>query len=357
MFARKQFRGIAVFILFIFTCFTLTLEYSYSQEENQFPKAQGVSPQGNPSAVEKNDAEPVMTKEKTIVDTAQPSFQEKEKPAPQLKKKKKFRWLGKILVLCIIAGAAYGIAMLVKKKQPQATEREATFENGVLTVNKGSKEVRYELASIPAGTFQMGSNSSEAYSDEKPVHTVRISKSFWLGKTEVTQGLWQAVVDINPSVFKSGDTYPVEAVSWDNCQAFITKLNQMLGSNYFRLPTEAEWEYACRAGTTGDRYGNLDAIAWYDSNSSGTTHPVGQKQANAWGLYDTLGNVWEFCQDRYGDYSAGYQTDPTGPASGADRVDRGGGYYGGARDVRSASRSRLGSGCHSVIGFRLARVQ
>ena len=113
----------------------------------------------------------------------------------------------------------------------------------------------------------------------------------------------------------------------------------MVGGNAFRLPTEAEWEYACRAGTTGDRYGNIDVIAWYYSNSGSTTHPVGQKQANAWGLFDTLGNVWEWCQDWYGDYSAGYQTDPTGPGSGSYRVDRGGSWCDDAR-LRALCRSR-----------------
>jgi len=234
-----------------------------------------------------------------------------------------------------------------------ATKIEATFKNGVLTVN----DMRYELALIPDGEFQMGSDSSAAFSDEKPVHTVHIAKSFWLGKTEVPQGLWQAVTGSNPSYFKKGDDYPVEHVSWDDCQAFITKLNQMLGSNYFRLPTEGEWEYACRAGTTGDRYGDIDAIAWYGSNSGSTTHPVGQKQANAWGLYDTLGNVYEYCQDWYGSYSSGYQTDPIGPGAGSLHVIRGGSWLLGAKDVRAAFRIGLSpGGRNGFIGFRLART-
>jgi formylglycine-generating enzyme required for sulfatase activity len=225
------------------------------------------------------------------------------------------------------------------------------YSNGVLTING----VRYEMASIPAGEFQMGSNSSVANDDEKPVHTVRISKGFWLGRTEVTQGLWQVVMGSNPSYFLKGSTYPVERVSWDDCQAFITKLNQMVGSNYFRLPTEAEWEYACRAGTTGDYYGNVDSIAWYDGNSGSTTHPVAQKQANAFGLYDMSGNVWEKCQDWFGDYSGGYQTDPTGPVSGSFRVGRGGSWEFWARGVRSAIRGISVPGNRSnQTGFRLA---
>jgi formylglycine-generating enzyme required for sulfatase activity len=203
----------------------------------------------------------------------------------------------------------------------------------------------------------MGSKSSEANSDEKPVHTVRISKTFWLGKTEVTQALWQAVMGSNPANFPKGNTYPVERVSLADCQSFTTKLNQMLGGNAFRLPTEAEWEYSCRAGTSGDRYGDIDVIAWYYSNSGDSTHPVGQKQANAWGLFDTLGNVWEWCQDWYGGYGAEYQTDPTGPASGVARVIRGGGWNNNVQNIRGTSRyvyppdARL-----SALGFRLART-
>ena len=226
----------------------------------------------------------------------------------------------------------------------------ATFANGVLIVDG----VRYELAWIPAGTFAMGSNSPEAYSDEQPVHTVRISREFRMGRTEVTQGLWQAVMGNNPSHFKNGDNYPVEQVSWGDCQTFIQKLNQVLGGNAFRLPTEAQWECACRAGTTADRYGNLDAIAWYDGNSGGSTHPVGQKQANAWGLNDTLGNVMEWCQDWYGPYTAGYQVDPSGPAYGNFRVYRGGSCGRASRLVRAATRSSVTADYrHSSLGFRL----
>jgi formylglycine-generating enzyme required for sulfatase activity len=266
-----------------------------------------------------------------------------------VKKKKKFPLLLAIVGVGVVAVL---ILLLGKKKNNTPVTPTGPYTNGVLTING----VRYELAAIQAGEFQMGSNSSEADSDEQPVHTVRISKGFWMGKTEVTQGLWQAVMGSNPSYFKNGDSYPVEKISWDDCQAFITKLNQMVGGNAFRLPTEAEWEYACRAGTTGDRYGDIDAIAWYSGNSGNTTHIVGQKQANAWGLYDTLGNVYEWCQDWYGAYSAGYQTDPTGPGSGAYRVLRGACWNYSAQYVRSAIR---GSFFHPGfsnfdIGVRLA---
>jgi formylglycine-generating enzyme required for sulfatase activity len=274
------------------------------------------------------------------------SFAE-EGSLPVVKKKKKFPLLLVILGVGVVAAL---VVLLAKKK---TTTPVGPYNNGVLTI----MGVRYELAAIPAGTFQMGSNSLEAQIDEQPVHTVQISKGFWIGKTEVTQGLWQAVMGSNPSYFKSGDNYPVETVSWDDCQGFIAKLNQMVGGNAFRLPTEAEWEYACRAGTTGDRYGNIDAIAWYGENSDNTTHIVGQKQANAWGLFDTLGNVYEWCQDWYGAYSAGYQTDPTGPASGYYHVLRGGSYYYSDQIVRSAYRYFIDpSYSHGGLGLRLART-
>jgi formylglycine-generating enzyme required for sulfatase activity len=295
-----------------------------------------------------NEIVPEAPAETEKVEEALPEAQENEDPTQQLKKKKKFP------VLLIILGVGIAAALIVllgKKKNDTQPIPDATFINGVLTV----KGMRYELASIPAGTFRMGSNSSDVWPEERPVHTVRISKSFWMGKTEVTQGLWQAVMGSNPSYFKNGDNYPVENVSWDDCQSFIQKLNQILGGNTFRLPTEAEWEYACRAGTTGDRYGNLDAIAWYNNNSGNSTHAVGQKQANAWGLYDTLGNVWEWCQDWWGIYSSGYQTDPTGPVSGSGRINRGLSWNHTAPYIRSAFRGGGSPEYHdNELGFRLA---
>jgi formylglycine-generating enzyme required for sulfatase activity len=302
--------------------------------------------------LEEKAAENEIVPEKTSgiekVEETQPEAQEKEKPIQQLKKKKKFPWLLAILGIGAVAAL---IVLLGKKKNNTQPIPDATFANGVLTV----KGVRYELASIPAGAFQMGSNSSDAWSDEQPVHTVRISKGFWMGKTEMTQGLWQAVMASNPSYFKKGDNYPVENISWNDCQSFIQKLNQMLGGNAFRLPNEAEWEYACRAGTTGDRYGDLNSIAWYRENSGNTTHPVSQKQSNSWGLYDTLGNVYEWCQDWYGSYIGSYQTDPTGPSSGLYRVRRSDGWNGEVKRMRSAARTVGGPNDRfNDLGFRLA---
>ena len=226
---------------------------------------------------------------------------------------------------------------------------KASYANGVLTVNG----VRYEMVSIPGGTFQMGSNSGDA--NEKPVHSVTIN-SFYIGKTEVTQGLWQALMGENPSNFKKGNNYPVEQVSYDDCIKFINKLNDLTDGS-FRLPTEAEWEYACRAGTSGDSYGDLDAIAWYADTSGAETHAVGKKQPNAWGLYDMLGNVWEWCRDWYDEnfYSNSPAQNTKGPAAGSGRVVRGGSWGVVAGDVRSANRggSEPGNRGHG-IGFRLA---
>ena len=221
------------------------------------------------------------------------------------------------------------------------------------TANINGTMINNEMISIPGGSFQMGSTSSEAYSWEQPVHTVTLS-SFQIGRYEVTQGQWKMVMGSNPAYFPKGDNYPVENVSWDDAQTFIQKLNAMSGQQY-RLPTEAEWEYACRAGTNGDRYGNLDSIAWYVSNSGATTHPGGQKQANAWGLADMLGNVWEWCSDWYGPYSSAAQTNPTGPSSGSARVIRGGCWNDDARIARAANRRDWVPGIrNSYLGFRLA---
>ena len=183
-----------------------------------------------------------------------------------------------------------------------------------------------EFVWVPAGEFRMGSTSVEADDNERPLTQVRISRGVWLGKYEVTQGQWEKVMGSNPSHFdECGSDCPAEQVSWDAVQEFIGRLNAQAGGTRYRLPTEAEWEYAARAGTSGDRYStNLDAIAWYDDNSRFRAHPVGQKAPNAWGLHDMLGNVWEWVEDRYGEYPGGSVTDPPGPASGSDRVIRGG---------------------------------
>ena len=192
----------------------------------------------------------------------------------------------------------------------------------------------------------MGSTNGEA--DEKPVHQVTINYSFYIGKYEVTQAQWQAVMGNNPSSFKGeipGPLFnlPVEQVSWDDAQSFINKLNESNDGFTYRLPTEAEWEYACRAGTTGDYAGNLSEMAWFAENSQNRTHNVGEKQPNGWGLFDMHGNVWEWCQDWYHDSYSGAPADGSAWLGGVQlyRVLRGGSWGNkDAASLRSASRSR-----------------
>ncbi len=222
-----------------------------------------------------------------------------------------------------------------------------------------------EMVLIPAGTFMMGSPEDEIgrYTDEGPQHQVTLTKSFYLGKYEVTQAQWQAVMGSNLSYF-TGNNRPVEQVSWNDCQAFIQNLNK-LGQGIFRLPTEAEWEYACRAGTTtrfywGDDpdYSQIGQYAWYWDNSNSQTHEVGTKLPNAWGLYDMSGNVWEWCQDWYGTYPFSPQVDPAGVNSGSDRVLRGGSCFVYGRYCWSAYRGdRWPGNVDNNLGFRLSRTK
>ena len=173
---------------------------------------------------------------------------------------------------------------------------------------------------------------------------VTITKPYYIGKYPVTQEQWQQVMGVNPSHFQ-GKKNPVEMISWDDCQQFMEKLKEKVPAQTFRLPTEAEWEYACRAGSTtdyhfGDNPAELGDYAWYNDNSYATTHPVGAKKPNAWGLYDMTGNVWEWCSDWNASYTAADQIDPTGPATGLSHVMRGGSWNLGARYAQSAHRER-----------------
>ena len=230
------------------------------------------------------------------------------------------------------------------------------FGNQTFTV----KGVTFTMIAVEGGTFQMGATSeqgSDAYSDESPVHSVTLS-DYYIGETEVTQELWEAVMGSNPSYFSGNPQRPVEYVSWNDCQEFITKLNELTGKN-FRLPTEAEWEYAARGGNKSQGYkysgsNTIGNVAWYYDNSSSETHDVKTKQANELGIYDMSGNVWEWCQDWYGSYSSGSQTNPTGPSSGSDRVLRGGSWGNNALYCRVSGRSGYSPGNRfSIYGFRV----
>ena len=205
--------------------------------------------------------------------------------------------------------------------------------------------ISIEMVKVEAGSFDMGATPEmkKPYDWEKPVHRVTLTNNYYIGKYEVTQALWKIVMGSNPSNFK-GDNLPVENVSWNNCQKFISKLNKLTGKS-FRLPTEAEWEFAARGGnkSRGYLYSGSNAIgdvAWYEGNSSFMTHAVGTKQPNELGIYDMTGNVWEWCQDWYDSYSSSPQTNPTGAVSGSYRVDRGGSWNCLARSCRASCRDR-----------------
>jgi formylglycine-generating enzyme required for sulfatase activity len=221
-------------------------------------------------------------------------------------------------------------------------------------------DLNLTLVPIAQGMFAMGDGGS-GEADEKPVTRVTLTRPYWLGKTEVTQRQYETVMGSNPSHFK-GESLPVERVSWEEAMEFCRRLSEReeaagrlpLGYVY-TLPTEAQWEYGCRAGTTGDYAGDLNAMGWYSQNSGNTTRAVAIKQANAWGLYDMHGNVWEWCADWKGDYVGGTVTDPRGASSGTLRVFRGGGWFNGASGCRSALRNKIGpSDRFTLVGFRLA---
>ncbi|MGO8751876.1 MAG: formylglycine-generating enzyme family protein, partial [Thermoguttaceae bacterium] len=260
-------------------------------------------------------------------------------------------------------------------EEPQQPPKELTVDLG--------KGVKLDMVLIPAGEFKMGSGESaedtvaffnktygegflkaDFFKAEHPQHRVRITKPFYLGKYLVTQEQWEAVMGSNPSEFK-GPNNPVEKVSWEDCQQFLGKLNakSAAGGGKFQLPSEAQWEYACRAGSKtkycfGDDKSKLGEYAWYDANSGNTTHPVGGKKPNAWGLYDMHGNVCEWCQDWWGRdyYAKSPADDPTGAATGSDRVFRGGGWGGPAWGCRSALRIHGEPGLRAYLGLRVSRV-
>lgn len=235
-------------------------------------------------------------------------------------------------------------SMISAKLENVVTELPApsSSDTGTIqTITIGN--VSFNMIRVDGGTFTMGATKkmgSDAYAEEKPAHKVTLSP-YYIGETEVTQGLWEAVMGSNPSYFNSINR-PVEGLSWDDCQEFIQKLNQKTGRK-FRLPTEAEWEYAARGGSKSRGYkysgsNNIGIVAWYDGSSNNETHNVKTKQANELGIYDMSGSVWEWCQDWYNSYSKDSQTNPTGPSSGSIRVLRGGSWSDDARYCRVTTR-------------------
>ena len=284
-------------------------------------------------------------------------------PVPNDDKGNFKKWLLSLLAgslfLAVLAAVLVHFLVFRERLLPQdedivVEESVASYKDGILRV----KDVEYPMVYVSGGSFMMGSDNSAAYSHEKPVHRVNLS-SYRIGKYEVTQELWEAVMGSNPSHFK-GSRRPVEYVSWDDCQTFIRKLNSLTGQT-FKLPTEAQWEFAARGGNSsngykysGSNYIDIDSVAWYDGNSGDITHDVGTKSPNELGIYDMSGNVWEWCHDWYGTYSSSSQVDPDGPSSGSDRVYRGGCWSSSVWDCRVSNRNYASpGGSNGASGLRL----
>ncbi|MBI3600779.1 MAG: formylglycine-generating enzyme family protein, partial [Nitrospinae bacterium] len=232
-------------------------------------------------------------------------------------------------------------SMRQKARQEIEKWQKVAMATGVIASDRDTV-TGMEIIFIKGGCYQMGDTFGDGESDEKPIHEVCVD-DFYMGKYEVTQKEWQSIMGNNPSYLKNCDNCPVEQVSWNDVQEYINKLNQKTGKKY-RLPTEAEWEYAARSGGRSEKYSggnNIDSVAWYNSNSNSKTHPVGQKEANGLGLYDMTGNVWEWCQDWYDSdyYRKSPKNNPEGASSGQYRVLRGGSWDEYARYARAAIRS------------------
>lgn len=269
------------------------------------------------------------------------------------------------LMISILCGLFIGALPTLGADTQPPPEKQTTTSGKEISFDLGGG-VKLEMVWIAPGEFAMGSPENEygRFDNEGPQHRVRISRGYWMGKYEVTQAQWEQVMGHNPAKFK-GPRNPVHQVSWYDCQKFVVKLNQKTadqrpaGTGSFGLPTEAEWEYACRAGTTtrfnlGDADADLERAGWINSNSGKTTHPVGEKQANAWGLYDMHGNVMEWCQDWYGSYDGEMETDPTGPTSETYRVLRDGDWNHMQRCCRSAVRGNGGPAfAGEIFGLRV----
>ena len=242
----------------------------------------------------------------------------------------------------ILEGQTATLAGMLSTNTTVSTATGSTLSGNIITIPV-KNGISIDMVHVEAGTFTMGATQEmeNPYEDEKPTHQVTLTNDYYIGKYEVTQALWQAVMSNNPSEFM-GDNLPVEFVSWKDCQEFISKLNRITGKT-FRLPTEAEWEFAARGGKKSRGYqysgsNNLSDVAWYEDNSGSKTHAVGSKQANELGIYDMTGNVWEWCQDWYGKYSSSSQINPNGATSESCRVDRGGCWSNTARGCRSSCR-------------------
>ena len=264
----------------------------------------------------------------------------------------------------MVSAISYGTATITASSVSDSNVKVTRFVViGEGSIEFSAKGISFKMMHVEAGTFQMGST---VFSDEQPIHSVTITKDYFIGETEVTQALWYAVMGYKPtssgsqwsSSYGLGDNYPAYYISYEDVQEFLVKLNILAGQK-FRMPTEAEWEFAARGGNKSKGYiysgsNTIDDVAWYSSNK---THPVKTKAANELDIYDMGGNVWEWCSDWYGDYSSSAQTDPTGPATGSNRVKRGGSWGDYATYCRCANRrfnGILSDQSNYLVGFRLA---
>ena len=358
------------------------LEKEPEQEPSKQPATQQLSQPYTVQTIISGETAPAAVVQQKEHAEAQPQPQPTQSHAPVLEKKRTYwaDWAELGVALSVIVVIVGTVFMLNNHSQGGSSDisadscadtsfisAETSFISAETPVNEAwtnetmtfeANGVSFTMIPVEGGTFTMGATSEmeDPWESEEPTHQVTLS-SYYIGETEVTQALWQAVMDSNPSYLK-GDDLPVEWVSWNNCQTFISKLNALTGKR-FRLPTEAEWEFAARGGnqsrhTQFSGSSRIDDVAWYKDNSDNKTHPVKTKQPNELGIYDMTGNVWEWCQDWHGSYSSNARTNPTGASSGFGRVRRGGGWRNSPGYCRSSGRGYELPGCSDDdLGLRL----
>ena len=355
------------------------LEKEPEQEPSEQPAKQQFSQPYTVQTIIREGTAPAAVVQHKEQGGVQPQPQPKQSHAPVLEKKRTY-WAGLGVALSVIVVIVGTVFMMNIKKAGGGSDISAdssaiSADTSAISADTSVNEawtneamtfkvygVSFTMIPVEGGTFTMGATSemTEPWGDEKPTHQVTLS-SYYIGETEVTQALWKGVMGGNPSEFK-GDDHPVEFVSWDGCQTFIRKLNALTGKR-FRLPTEAEWEFAARGGnqsrhTQYSGSSRIDDVAWYCVSSGYKPYPVKTKQPNELGIYDMTGNVYEWCQDWFGSYSSDSQTNPTGASSGSYRIYRGGSWLNSPRDCRSSSRGgSTPEYSNSFLGLRLVLSQ